>query len=48
MYRYDYPYRLPNGTGWDRQHEELSAWSPSGYANFHLPSTFGVAVLLDQ
>ena len=45
VYRYDYPTRLPNGS-WDRRREELSAWSPSGYGNFHLPRFFGVGVLV--
>jgi hypothetical protein len=47
LYRYDYPTRRANGT-WDRKDFELTAWSPSGYGDFHTPSFFGVAVLLDK
>jgi hypothetical protein len=45
LYRYDYPGHLPNGS-WDRHTHELSAWSPSGYGNFHLPQYFGIGVLV--
>jgi hypothetical protein len=47
LYRYDYPTRRANGT-WDRKDFELTAWSPSGYGDFHTPSFFGVAALLDK
>ena len=44
LYRYDFPFRLPNGSC-DRRHYELSAWSASGCGNCHLPQFFGVGVL---
>ena len=44
--RYDY-WRKNSSTGkFDHQHEELSAWSPSGAADFHLPQFFGTANLV--
>jgi hypothetical protein len=44
VYRYDYPSKFQNGS-WDHHDMELSAWSPSGRGNFHMPQYFGIGVL---
>ena len=55
LYRYDYGSSEPgcylgaanDSLGTHCEQEELSAWSASGEANFHLPQWFGSATLLD-
>ena len=44
LYRYDYP-NPPYGT--TSSGHELTAWSPTGAPNFHVPQRFGVMTLVD-
>ena len=44
LYRYDYP-NAPYGT--TKSGFELTAWSPTGAPNFHVPQRFGVMTLVD-
>jgi hypothetical protein len=48
IYNYNYPNKLKNGS-YDNGPSayKLSAWSPSGKGNFHMPHYFGVAILDD-
>ncbi|CAE8637100.1 unnamed protein product, partial [Polarella glacialis] len=48
FYRYSYPFKLPNSSDFDRSRAELSGWSPTHDASFHVPAHFGLLRLLPR
>ncbi|CAE8593674.1 unnamed protein product [Polarella glacialis] len=48
FYRYSYPFKLPNSSDFDRNRAELSGWSPTHDASFHVPAHFGLLRLLPR